>query len=502
MSAQEIVAAAAAGTVVAAAAGAVVWSRRKGLGGRSARLMRLGQLGAQLGASSVGAWVRQRFAGPAKRARLDEATRKRNAETITQAMGQMKGALMKLGQMLSCVSDDIPAEYRAALASLQAEAPPMDFAVVRDVVERELDGALERKFARFDEKPLAAASIGQVHRARLPTGEEVVVKVQYPGVAEAIAADLANVGTLYGMLGMLYPSMDPKPIVAELAARLGEELDYRKEAENQAHFGFLYRDHPFIRVPGVYTAYSTTHILTSEYVAGRRFTEAYGADQAEKNRIGEILYRFVFGSILRYGVFNGDPHPGNYLLDSDGKVIFLDYGCVKYFPPDMLKAWRALVGSHLTGNHVSFRRHLVELGFITDDAPLDADGLYSYFDYFYEPAQKDEPFQFTRAYNAQSFRRMFSPDGQFAGFQKHLNMPPDFVFVNRIQWGVYSILAELTAEANWRRIDAEYRLGKNASTPLGETEAAYRKKRRAEKDAPVEVDLPTFTDVANVADIK
>jgi predicted unusual protein kinase regulating ubiquinone biosynthesis (AarF/ABC1/UbiB family) len=170
---------------------------------------------------------------------------------------------------------------------------------------------------------------------------------------------------------------------------------------------------------------------------------------------------------LRFGVFNGDPHPGNYLFDDQGRVVFIDFGCVKYFPPAMLDNWRQLVTAHLAGQRDEFGRKLIELGFIPSLTKEESDTLFEYFGYFYEPFHEDRTFTFSREYNRKSFRMIFKPEGRFAGFEKKLNMPADFVFVNRIQWGVYSILADLGASANWNRIDAEYRADEAPITELG-----------------------------------
>jgi predicted unusual protein kinase regulating ubiquinone biosynthesis (AarF/ABC1/UbiB family) len=442
--------------------------------GRLGRMARIGRLGARLWTSWLGAKVRRLFAGKARRARYDEERRRRDAEAVAQTMGQMKGAFMKLGQMMSFVSDSVPAEYRTALASLQAAAPPMDFPLLRDVAERELGRPLERAFARFDPEPLAAASIGQVHRAQLPGGEEVVVKIQYPGVAEAIRADLANAAVLYRMMGLFYPNMDPRPVVEELRGRIIEELDYEREARNQQAFYELYQDHPFIRVPQVITSHSSARVLTSEYVAGRRFADALADEPAARSRLGEILWRFVFGSIIEFGVFNGDPHPGNYLIDDQGRVVFLDYGCIKYFPEPMMTEWADLVRAHFAGEPESFRERAVRLGFMSARAPVPATVLYEYFGYFYEPFRADRDYTFTSAYNAASLRMVFRPEGEFAGLHRQLNMPPDFVFVNRIQWGVYSILAQLEATGNWHRIHREFLHGDDTSTELGRIDRAWR----------------------------
>ena len=460
---------------VVLAAFVLVWLGRHGRlpSGRLARLSRLGRLSAGLSASWLGASVRRLFASHAGRERIDEARRKADAQRVAETMGQMKGAFMKLGQMMSFVSDDIPLEWRTQLAALQVSAPAMAFPVIRDVLERELRQPLERGFARFDEQALAAASIGQVHAAVLPSGDAVAVKIQYPGVADAIRADLANAGMMTRMIALLYPALDPRGLVDELRDRLTEELDYRREADNQQAFGALYAGHPFVRIPRVHAERSTARVLTTELVVGRRFAEIVGDSQAARSRWGEILFRFVFGSILRHGAFNGDPHPGNYLFDDRGRVAFLDFGCVKRFPPDMLRNWKTLIRAHVEGDRPRWRGLLVELGFIAPACSLDTDLLYDYSAYFYEPFHRDESFTFTPEYNARSLKIIFAPEGRFAGLAKQLNMPRDFVFVNRIQWGLYSLLAQLQARANWYRIMREYLADEPPATELGVANAAH-----------------------------
>jgi predicted unusual protein kinase regulating ubiquinone biosynthesis (AarF/ABC1/UbiB family) len=355
----------------------------------------------------------------------------------------------------------------------------MDFPLIRDVVESELGQPLERAFAEFETTPLAAASIGQVHRARLPDGQRVVVKVQYPGVAGAIQSDLKNADLLYSILGMLYTSLDPKPVVEELRARIGEELDYTHEATNQRAFHALYEGHPFIRVPRVMDRFSTARVLTSELIEGRRFSDVLGESLEVRARYGEILYRFVFGSIFRFGVFNGDPHPGNYLFDEQGQMVFLDFGCVKYFPLPMLERWRRFVSAHLEGDAAKFRELTIEFGFIPPDSDISAERLYRYFDYFYEPFQSDRVFRFDKGYTARSVRMVFRPGGEFSGLETKLNMPRDFVFANRLQWGVYSVLAELSAEGNFHRIHREYIYDAEPSTELGRLDAEFWAEFRA-----------------------
>ncbi len=473
------VAAAVAGIIVVLALVAVVFALEARRGGRIQssrllRLLRIGRLSARLSTSWLGARLRRLFASPERRRRLDASRRRQTAEAVAETMGHMKGAFMKLGQMLSFVSDEVPEEFRAALASLQTSAPPMDFALLRAVAEEELGRPLERAFARFEEQPLASASIGQVHRATLPSGEEVAVKIQYPGVADAIRADLGNATMLYRMIAPLYPGVDTRSVVDELRGRIIEELDYAREAENQRAFLRLYDGHPFIRIPRVHASHSTPRVLVSEFVEGRRFADVLAADEAERSRYGEILFRFVFGSIARHGMFNGDPHPGNYLFDGDGRLVFLDFGCVKYFPAEMLGNWRALVSAHLRGDRAAFAQRLVALTFLPSTDGFDLDVLFDYFGYFYEPIQEDREFVFTREYNARSFKQVFKPAGAAAGLSKQLNMPRDFVFVNRIQWGVHSVLAQLGARGNFHRIERELLFDDPPSTELGRADADWR----------------------------
>jgi predicted unusual protein kinase regulating ubiquinone biosynthesis (AarF/ABC1/UbiB family) len=471
---------------------AYLWSRlrdRNGISrGRFGRMARLGGLSARLATSRVGATVRRLFAGRERRARIDQARREAAAAAVTRTMGEMKGVVMKLGQMMSFVSDAVPAEYRAALRALQADAPPMELALLREVAERELGKPLERAFARFDEQPLASASIGQVHRARLPSGEEVVVKIQYPGVAEAIRNDLGNAAFLYRMMALFYPGLEPGPVIEELRARISEELDYGNEARSQAAFHALYQGHPFIRVPRVYPSHSTTRVLTSEYIAGRRFDDILAADEATRNRVGEILYRFVFGSIITYGAFNADPHPGNYLYDDDGRVVFLDYGCVKYFPAAMLATWIELVKAQIDRDLPRFRALTIDAGFIKADSKVPTELLYDYFSYYYDPFREDREYRFTAEYNARSMEMMFKPTGEFAGLTRRLNLPRDYAPVNRLTFGVVSILSQLDAVGNWHRIHRELLHGDPPSTALGQLDAAFTRERIAGRglgDAPL-----------------
>src|SRR5919206_1997343 len=268
--------------------------------------------------------------------RRDAAARRQMeaAEQIFDVLGQMKGAAMKVGQVASFIDTGaFPPEFQeriqAKLAELRDSAPRVPFDRMRKVIEDDLGERLSDVFADFGEEAVAAASIGQVYRARLKDGREVAVKVQYPGVAKAVRADLQNLGLIMRVAKRIAPGMDAKAMTAEIRERLTDELDYEHEAQQQRAFARTWRGHPFIYVPSVVTELSTEHVLVSEWVEGTGFEDVKAEDRATRDRFREIIFRFFFGSLYRNGHFSGDPHPGNYRLMPDGRVAFLDFGMTK-----------------------------------------------------------------------------------------------------------------------------------------------------------------------------
>jgi predicted unusual protein kinase regulating ubiquinone biosynthesis (AarF/ABC1/UbiB family) len=452
-------------------------------------LRAVGKLGSGLGLAFAWTKLRGLFAREARRRELVERYHARSAERVLETAGQMKGALMKLAQMASYVSDSLPPQYRAMLAQLQSQAPPVEFEAIRAGVERELGAATRSLFAELDPVPLAAASIGQVHRARLRDGREVAVKVQYPGIDAAIRADLDNVDWLYTLVGAFYPALETGPVVEELRARLGEELDYANEARNQNAFAELYAEHPGIRVPAVIASHSTKRVLTMELATGGDFRWLRAQPDSLRQRAAEIVYRFVWGSMFRHRAFNGDPHPGNYRF-ADGSVAFLDFGCVKFFDARTTAALRALHRHHLAGDRAAFRAELLGLGFMTEDATVSPELYYDYMGFFYEPFSRDAEYLFTTEYTSRSLAHVFdSRDPRFGQVPKQSNMPRDFVLLNRLQWGLWPLLADLGARNHWHRIHREYIEGAPAATALGvEFEAAegrWRAKRGVSESAEV-----------------
>jgi predicted unusual protein kinase regulating ubiquinone biosynthesis (AarF/ABC1/UbiB family) len=473
------------GTVASAFFGALVAAAvpRRQAGSRSTATMRTGQgarnlqlarVGGRLGRKAATTRARRVFASAARKDELDAELELATAAEVTAALGNMKGALMKLGQMASYLDDGLPEPVRAALATLQADAPPMSAELAAGVVERELGARPERVFATWDPVPIAAASIGQVHRAMTREGRAVAVKVQYPGVDDAIQADLANSEVLVRLIGMVFPGLEPGPLIEELRARLTEEVDYRLEADNQRLFARFYRGHPFIHVPDVVDDLSTGRVLTTDLAPGARLDEVVATwSRAEQDLAAETIFRFVFRSLYRLHSFNGDPHPGNYLFEPGGRVTFLDFGLVKRFTPEEVALFESMVRTIvLERDGDAFRRILEGANVLKRGSGMTGAEVLDWFGYFYEFVLDDRVSTFTHEYAAESVGKIFSRTGEVS---KYGNVPPSFVLIQRINLGLSAVLAELGATANWRRIAEELWPMTSAppSTALGEQEAAW-----------------------------
>lgn len=445
---------------------------------RFARNLELAHLGVDVGSSFATTSARKLFAGAERRIELDEARRLRTAEHVAERLGHMKGALMKVGQMASYLDDGLPEPVRRALAELQSNAPPMSSELAADVISSELGAPPEKIFVEWDPQPIAAASIGQVHRAIIiddRTGREraVAVKVQYPGVAEAIESDLRNTDLLGMFLSQIFSSLDPTEMVAEIKERLNEELDYTRERDNQQRFVDFYRGHPFIHVPEVIHPLCTARVLTTELAIGSTWAEALTWDQHERDLIGEGLFRFVFRSLYRMQAFNGDPHPGNYLFHRDGRMTFLDFGLVRYFSDAEISLFGSMVKAAALDHDAAGFRTLVEQGgLLQAGAPVDTDDVGDYFFDFYAPVARDESMTWTKEYASGIVRHTFNRSSPIA---QYATVPRAFVFIQRINLGLYALLGDLGASGNYRRVAEElwpFTDGQ-PSTPMGVLEHAW-----------------------------
>jgi predicted unusual protein kinase regulating ubiquinone biosynthesis (AarF/ABC1/UbiB family) len=433
---------------------------------RRAQLARMGtSVGARIGTAKLRTIGKSEH--EQRRAQHDAAMR--SAADVLQVMGNMKGAVMKIAQMASFAFDGLPSGVQEQLRQLQSAAPPMSYELAAEVVTSELGRPPAEAFASFDTEPLAAASIGQVHAATTHDGRDVVVKVQYPGVDEAIKADLQNADLLFQTVAGMFGGIDPRALLEEVVARMTEEFDYRLEAKNQQHFADRYRDHAYVKVPDVIDELSAERVITSERVQGRKFYDVLDDPTEAKNTYGEIIYRFAHESTVVDGVFSGDPHPGNYLFMDDGRVCFLDFGLVKRLTSDELSLIQAPSKGVLTGDRTELERSLRALGVIEPGTEVDPERLWGLFQVFLKSIVEDETFIYTRKAVGDAFREIGMPNSPYGDVLNKLNFPAALMLWQRYTFGTAAVLGHLEAEGNWHRIAREHVLGDPPSTQIGKS---------------------------------
>jgi predicted unusual protein kinase regulating ubiquinone biosynthesis (AarF/ABC1/UbiB family) len=407
----------------------------------------------------------------------------RTAERYAELLGHSKGVLMKAGQLLSMIDtgsigNGALSPYQAAMARLQADAPPMDPALARAVLDAELGRSVETVFAEIADQPFAAASIGQVHRGVLHDGRHVAVKIQYPGVAEAIRTDLANTELLATFLRFavsmagtgIQPSL--RNTTREIAARIGEEVDYRHEAANIAAFGRLYRDHPFIRIPEVITEASTDRVLTMTYLDGMDWAAAQEADQDLKNTWAEVIVRFVLGSYRHGNLMHADSHCGNFCFGADGTVGFLDFGCVKVLPERQRLRFVAIARAVLDGRRNDLRDLMFESGFLGDDCSLSADEAYDWSAEILHESLQDQPVTYSVDTSRRAIRSILdarSPEHA----ARRMTVPEDYVFFARLTLSIASICAEMRVTHYARSIYDDMDGIAEPLTPLGKQHVGW-----------------------------
>lgn len=414
-----------------------------------------------------------------------ERFHERTAERYTELLGHSKGVLMKAGQILSMVDARAVGTggywpYQKALARLQADAPPMRPTLVRKVLDQELGSAV-RYFAEFSDEPMAASSVGQVHRAVLCDRREVVVKIQYPGVAQAIRDDLANTELLATFLRFVTAAsginVDIRTLAREAAARISEEVDYRHEAAMISAFSDLYRGHPFIRIPQVIPEASSDRVLTMTYLDGMDWAAAQQADQDLKNTWAEIIARFLNGNYRHANLIQADPHPGNYRFNTDGSVGFLDFGCVQIFLEKQRRLWVAAIRASIEDRKDDFHELMTQLGFLTADSPLSAEDLQRWItDTAPENGSEPRPVTFTPDATARTINGMFDVrDSDHPAAQ--ITLPPGFVFINRIQLAWTSVAVGLQATLPLRAIFDDMDGTAEPITELGKSHHAWVRER-------------------------
>jgi predicted unusual protein kinase regulating ubiquinone biosynthesis (AarF/ABC1/UbiB family) len=400
------------------------------------------------------------------------------AEQIVAALGTMKGAAMKVGQVMSfldvgLVPEDYREEFQAKLAALRDAAPTVTFKDMRKVIEEELGERIKDVFDEFDEEAVAAASIGQVYRARLTDGREVAVKVQYPGVAAAVRADMQNLGLILRLAKRIAPGMDPKAIGAEIRNRIEEELDYELEAQNQRTLHRIFRDHPFIVIPGVVSSLSRERVMVSEYVSGRKFEDFKTDPQEDRDRVAEILFRFYFGCLYRHGQFSGDPHPGNSLLMDDGKMAFLDFGLFKRMPAGAVDLEMRVARAIIEGDTGTIMRLGTEVGFFPEPDKFQPDRVLKHFRAATSWYTQDAEIELTPEYATQVLIDMSDPRSEYFGQLRHESAPPDHIFGRRMEVLTLAVISQLHAHGNFHRIAREWFYDDEPATELGQQEAEF-----------------------------
>jgi predicted unusual protein kinase regulating ubiquinone biosynthesis (AarF/ABC1/UbiB family) len=412
--------------------------QRKVPTGRLARLTNMARVGVRTGMSVLGG-------GEGSGA----------AEQAAALLGNLRGIAAKVGQMASYVDGMIPEPQRAAyervLSSLQTATASSPFAEVQALLEAELGRSLVQAFAEFEPEPIASASIGQVHRARLHDGRAVAVKVQHPGIEQAIEADLKSAGSLTSVISLLGPrTMNPESVFEEVVERFREELDYEHEAAQQAAFAEMHRDDPRIHVPAVIASHSSKRVLCSELATGHSFSEAIAAEPSLRRSYAELLWHFVFKGVLQHGRFNADPHPGNFLFYPDGRITFLDYGCIQVLAPHQLQSARQMHGSTVAGDEAAFRRAAAVIS-ETKPGPYETE-LLGYLWRCYEPL-KHRPFHMTSEYVSGVVRGIQDLKGHMLRKTSNVTpIPRGLVFTNRLQFGFYSVLARFDVPADYAGI--------------------------------------------------
>ena len=447
--------------------------------GRIRRTMPLAGFAARVAGERLVAGLLQKVGDEGAVERFHERT----AERYTELLGQSKGLLMKAGQILSMVDPsafggDGYSPYQSSLTRLQTDAPPMHPTLVRKVLDDELGSAVA-EFREFSDEPMAAASVGQVHRAVLRDGRQVAVKVQYPGVAQAIRDDLANTTLLAGFIRFAAATsgfkVDTLSLAREAAARIVEELDYHHEAAMITTFSDLYRGHPFIRIPEVVSEVSSERVLTMTYLDGMDWAAAQQADQELRNAWTEVISRFMNGNYRHANLMHVDPHPGNFRFNADGSVGFLDFGCVQTMGEEQRWLWVAAMRAAIEDRAEDFRDLMTQLRFLTPDSPLSDDDLYRWMTESSPELRMPQPVTYTSDAVGRTVSGTFISDSSHPVAK--IKVPPEFVFIARIQLAWCSVAAGLNATLPIRAIMDDIDGVAEPVTELGKQHRAWVRER-------------------------
>ncbi len=410
------------------------------------------------------------------RAKL-KASVTRTADAMLKTLGEMKGLPLKLGQMASYIEGLAPPGYeqkfQEVLERLQQKAPPLSREAAHRVIVEEFGVAPDELFGEWDPDPFAAASVGQVHRAKTRDGRLVAVKVQYPGIDKAIINDLKSLGMLETMIAPVGRKYHTKETLDEIRSVFMAELDYGLEAENLEMFRRLHADDRMIVVPEVVHPLTTKRVITMELIGGVDYaTFIQNASQADKNAAAETIWRFMFRALYKHGVLYADPHPGNYRFLGGGRVAFLDYGCVRKLPRSLVDGMKGVVVACMDGDWDTFYQLCVsKLGYDpTDEAGFQVFTEYTKFlmqpfvqaEFHHTPAVAREAVGFLVRHGREM---VTAASGKMPTLPKPINMPPESTFVNRLQWGLSSVMGGLDATGNYRALSEDWIRGATLDPP-------------------------------------
>ncbi len=426
--------------------------------GRLVRTLKTGIMGSAVASSYLGGKILDRFRADKGRAESELRRHVQNARRIAETMKELRGPMMKVGQLLSTHAEALPGEYGEILRSLQSSAPPMSYATIREVVTRDLGEAPETLFKSFSRDALAAASLGQVHRATLHDGTEVAVKVQYPGADASVDGDLKNLKLGASMVKKLLADvvgnerLDFTPVAEEIAEHLAQETDYCREAYNAQLLAKLFEGVDWVVIPRVHPKYSGLRVITYDFVEGEDLGDALKhPDEARRGLIVKRLSDAFWFQLMRGGVLHADPHPGNYRVLPDGRLGVLDFGCVKIFDEErFLRPFADMVVSRLDGDIERFKDAMCALGLLHDrNDPREMADMVRVADYFSTGIMRDEDFDFT------AFSYVRAAKELVLYFLQARRIPPsqrDFIFLTRVVLGYYEYFSRARARTNFRRL--------------------------------------------------
>ena len=423
---------------------------KKPVTSRSGRFLKLAGMTASVAGQYAGQRARRIF-----RTENDEGAQSesytRMAGQIADTLGELKGAVMKVGQIASQTQDFLPKEFSDALQTLQREAPPMPFSVIVAQIESELGKPVAELFEYLQEKPYAAASIGQVHRARLHDGTDVIVKVQYPGVDESCDSDLKQLRLTLKLGGLLkMPKEAVDQLFGEIRERLKEELDYVNEAENLRLFRRFHENDDWVIIPAVIDSHSTRRVLTLELVEGDHVSEVTPEhyDQETINLIGQRIFRTMADQLFRFQCIHGDPHAGNFAYRPDGSIIMYDFGCVKKLKPGIVEAYRKALVAALQEDYQALDRHLIDLGARVESQPAVDEAYYAMWrDILIVPFNQDEPYDFAEA---DLHKQVAAKTSTVFKYLDYFKPPVESIFIDRMIAGHYWMLKRLGVQAAFR----------------------------------------------------